>query len=58
LPSFIDDVHGDHLRRLHDGREQSLHAEAFQEYWRHLSPDGMLMASQVMTSDYPGLMLG
>jgi len=31
--------------------------EAFQEYWRHLSPDGMLMASQVMTSDYPGLML-
>jgi spermidine synthase len=31
--------------------------EAFQEYWDHLSPDGMMMASQVMTSDYPGLML-
>jgi len=31
--------------------------EAFQDYWDHLSPDGMLMTSQVMTSDYPGLML-
>jgi spermidine synthase len=31
--------------------------EAFQEYWDHLTPGGMMMASQVMTSDYPGLML-
>lgn len=31
--------------------------EAFQDYWDHLTPDGMIMTSQVMTRDYPGLML-
>jgi spermidine synthase len=31
--------------------------ESFAEYWEKLTPDGFLMASQVMTSDYPGLLL-
>jgi len=31
--------------------------EAFDAYYDHLAPDGMIGVSQVMTRDYPGLML-
>lgn len=31
--------------------------EAFREYYDHLNPDGLIGVSQVMTRDYPGLVL-